>query len=142
MDKARLQQYKALKREVPKLEREIEKLNDRLLEVPVVSGKVTRSSDDFPYIEEHVTVQMQEPKVADELKKQVRIKRDRLIKAEKDKTEIEEFIAGIGDSTDRQIFELSFLEGKKQREVAEVVGLEQSSISKRITTFLKLSYNS
>ncbi|SHK34184.1 sigma factor-like helix-turn-helix DNA-binding protein [Hespellia stercorisuis] len=50
--------------------------------------------------------------------------------------EIEEFIAGIPDSTDRQIFELSFLEGKKQQEIADELGLERSSISKRICKYV------
>jgi len=54
VDKKKLLQYKALMREQPKLKRELDRLYERLAEVPVVSGKVTKSSDDFPYIEEHL----------------------------------------------------------------------------------------
>lgn len=55
---------------------------------------------------------------------------------------IESFISAMPEGEDRQVFELYYLEGMKQREVADIVGLEQSSISKKITTYLQLSYNS
>ena len=57
-------------------------------------------------------------------------------------TEIEQFIAEISDSRDRQIFELIYIDGKKQREVAEHVGMERSSVSKKIDAVLQLSHNS
>jgi DNA-directed RNA polymerase specialized sigma subunit len=105
-------------------------------------GKVTGSSSEFPYIEVHTTVQMDEPGESDSVKKLISIKKARKKQVSAVMIEIEQFIAGIPDSIDRQIFELTYLEKKKQREVAEIVGLEQSSISKRITSYLKLSYNS
>lgn len=142
MEKKRLMQYKALMREQPKLKKEIDRLYDRLDAVPVVSGKVTKSSDDWPYIEGHMTVEIQEPKIADEIKKQIRIKQRRLNSVEIERTAIEQFIGDIPDSLDRQIFELSFLDGKKQCEVANEIGMERSSISKRINSFLQLSHNS
>ena len=142
VDKKKLKQYLALQKEIPKIKKDISKLQDRMLDVPTVAGKVTKSSDSFPYILEHVKVEMAEPKQATEIGKQIRLKELRLEKAERDKTEIEQFIAGIEDSTDRQIFELSFLDGKKQREVAEEVGMERSGISKKIDKILQLSHNS
>ncbi|WP_333678380.1 sigma factor-like helix-turn-helix DNA-binding protein [Muricomes intestini] len=137
MDKKKLLQYKALMREQPKLKRELDRLYERLAEVPVVSGKVTKSSDDFPYIEEHLTVQMTEPKAAEEIKKQIRIKEKRLDMVEQERTEIELFIAGIPDSLDRQIFELSFLDGKKQCEVGEELGYSKGRVSQKISQYLK-----
>ena len=142
MDKQKLNQYRALQREIPKLNKDIVKLYERLEDIPVVSGKVSKSSDDFPYIEQHVTVEMEEPKQATEIKKQIRCKEIRLEQAEKDKTEIEMFIASIPDSLDRQIFELTFIDGKRQQSVGKIVGLERSSISKRIDKYLQLSHNS
>ena len=85
---------------------------------------------------------MDEPKQATEIKQQIRYKELRLDKAEKEKTRIEKFIASIEDSTDRQIFELTFIDGMKQKEVADIVGLERSSISKKIYNYLQLSHNS
>lgn len=130
-------QYKALLREKPKLEKEIDRLYERLAEVPVISGKVTKSSDDFPYIEEHLTVKMAEPKAAGEIKKQIRIKESRLDMVEKERTQIEQFIAAIPDSLDRQIFELSFLDGKKQCEVADELGYSKGRVSQKISQYLK-----
>lgn len=137
VDKKKLKQYRALQREIPGIEKDISKLEERLSKVPIVAGKVTKSSDSFPYIVEHVKVEVEEPKAATEIRKQIRIKELRLEKAEKDKTDIERFIAGIEDSIDRQIFELSFLDGKKQREVAEEVGYSRSRISQIIGNYLK-----
>ena len=77
MDKKKLMQYRALVREIPKLAKDINKLYERLDEVPVVSGKVTGSSKDFPYTEVRTTVQMVEPKAAAEIRKQISIKERR-----------------------------------------------------------------
>ena len=142
LDKQKLNQYRALQREIPKLHKDIARLYERLEEIPVVTGKVSKSSDDYPYIEQHVTVQMEEPKLATEIKKQIRYKELRLDQAEKDKTEIERFIANISDSLTRQIFELTFIDGKGQQLVGRIVGLERSSISKKIDKYLQLSHNS
>nr|DAT55795.1 MAG TPA: RNA polymerase sigma factor [Caudoviricetes sp.] len=142
VDKGRLKQYGALKKELQMLDDKLDKLYERQENVPEVMGKVTGSSNDFPYTQVRTTVRMAEPKENDAIKKLIRIKEQRREQVNDLIVEIEEFIAGIPDSETRQIFELTYLEGKKQREVAEEVGLEQSSISKRITAFLQLSYNS
>lgn len=140
MDKKTLNQYRALQKEVPMLQKEIEKLYKKLEEVPVVAGKVTKSSDDFPYIEEHISVEMSEPKQATEIRKRIKLKELRLDKAERDKTEIEEFVAGIEDSIERQVFELMYLNGNKrttQTKVGEFVGYSQGRISQIIKRILK-----
>ena len=59
MDREQLNKYKKNKRDIENLDGIIAKLQDRLDAVPVVSGKVTKSSDDFPYIEEHVQVMVE-----------------------------------------------------------------------------------
>ena len=53
MNRELLNKYKKNKRDIENLDGIIAKLQERLDAVPVVSGKVTKSSDDFPYIEEH-----------------------------------------------------------------------------------------
>ena len=137
MDKKKLRQYKALQKEIPDLKKKLDKLYARSLNIPTVLGKVTGSGENFPYIEERITVQMDEPKEAEQLNKQIRINEERLRKAESDKTEIEEFISGINDSMDRQIFEISYIEGKKQREVAKELGYTEGRISQKISQYLK-----
>lgn len=56
--------------------------------------------------------------------------------------EIELWIEAIPDSITRRIFRLSFVDGLKQKQVAKVIHMEKSSISKKIDKYLKLSPNS
>lgn len=139
MNKKKLKQYQAVLREIPKLKRDIDKLYKRLEDVPEVTGKVTKSSDDFPYIEQHITVKMAEPKQAEEIRRQIRYKELRLDKAERDRTEVERFIAGIEDSMDRQIFELLYTGEKRmtQSMIGDIVGYSQGRISQIIDAYLK-----
>lgn len=65
MDKKKLRQYRALKREQKMLEDKMEKLNERAERIPTVTGKVKGSMNTFPYIETHMSVTMSEPKQAD-----------------------------------------------------------------------------
>ena len=70
----------------------------------------------------------------------MRIRKERQEQIREAVLEIEKFVVGIPDSTDRQIFELVFLEGMKQCEVGEKVGLERSVVSKRISNYLKFAH--
>lgn len=136
MDKKTLRQYWALQREQTLNDKAIDKLYDRAADVPTVLGKVVGSSHDFPYTEVRTTVQMDEPKESDEIGRRLRIREAKQEQIRAAVLEIEEFIASIPDSVDRQIFELIYLEGKKQREVAEIVCLDRSRISRRISKYL------
>ena len=120
MDKKKLSQLRPLKKELELIDKKLDRLYDRQENVPVVLGKVVGSSKDFPYTEVRMTVQMDEPKEADEISKQMRIRKQRREQVESLITEIEQFIAEIPDSRDRQIFELIYIDGKKQREVAGI----------------------
>ncbi len=137
MDKAKLNQLRPLKKELELIDKKLDKLYERQENVPVVMGKVTGSSRDFPYTEVRTSVLMDEPKEADEIDKQVRIKEQRREQVEMLITEIEQFIAEIPDSVDRQIFELTYIDGMKQREVAEEVGYSRGRISQIISKYLK-----
>lgn len=142
MDKGRLKQYGALKKELQMLDDKLDKLYERQENIPEVMGKVTGSSNDFPYTQVRTTVRMAEPKENDAIKKLIRIKEQRREQVNDLIVEIEEFIAGIPDSETRQIFELTYLEGKKQREAAEELSIDRSYVSKKINNYLKLSHNS
>lgn len=142
MDKKTLKQYRALLREQELNNKAIDKLYDRLANVPVVAGKVVGSSCNFPYTEVRTTVQMDEPVESEEINRRLKIREDRKEKIRAAVLEIEEFIAAIPDSADRQIFEMRFLDGKKQWEVADAIGVERSTVSKRVDGILKLSHNS
>lgn len=142
MDRKTLKQYGALKKELVLIDQGIERLRRRAEQIPTVRGKVTGSSCDWPYIETHFPVEMDEPKEADEIRRRLQIKETRKAAVSRLVVEIEEFIAGIPDSIDRQIFEMCFLQGRRQREVADIVGMERSNISVRIGRVLQDSHNS
>lgn len=137
MDIENLRELKYLKRELTKLNKQIEKLQSK--DIPVVAGKVKGSSKDFPYIEVRTSVLMEEPVTADTVNHLLKIKNERRQQVEKKIIETERFIQNIPDSLTRQIFELCFQEGKRQKDVAKILHLEQSTISKRISAYLKLS---
>ena len=137
LDKKTLNQYRALVKEIPKIKSDICKLEKRLEAVPTVSGKVMKSSDEFPYIQGHVTVEKEEPRLATEIKQQIRLKELRLDKAERDKTAIEQFIAGIEDSIVRQIFEMVYIDGRRQNNVADEIGYSKGRVSQLIAKTLK-----
>lgn len=95
MNREQLSKYKKNKRDIENLDGIIAKLQERLDAVPVVSGKVTKSSDDFPYIEEHVQVRVEEPKAATALKMRIREKEKRKDQLIQENEEVEKYIAAI-----------------------------------------------
>ena len=53
--------------------------------------------------------------------------------------QVEEFIEAIPDSLTRRIFRQSFIEGKTQEEVSRDLHISQSSISRKISHFIKIA---
>lgn len=137
MDKKKLRQYRALKREQKMLEDKMEKLNERAGRIPTVTGKVKGSMNTFPYIETHMSVTMSEPKQADVIYRQMMINGKRQERVNELLTEIEEFISQIPDSNTRQIFELIYLNGNTQQEVGDQLGYTKGRISQIISENLK-----
>ncbi len=140
MDKQDLMEYQKLKREQALLLRRIKALQAK--DVPIVTGKVKASSREFPYTEHRVSVQMHEPVESDRIKRMMQIYKERQKKVEQQMLEIETFIDGIDDTEIRQIFELRFIEGQKQEQIAKVMHLERSSVSRKISAYFQLSHNS
>lgn len=138
MDKKTLKKYKPNKDRLIRIENQIQELCER--EPTVVMGKVTGSSADFPYTEVRTSVQMYDPYEEENVRRQIRRKEaDRLLIL-KEQKEVEDYINGIGDPEIKEIFELSFKEGKKQNEVAEIVNIDRSYVSKKISDYIKLSH--
>lgn len=142
MNKKLLSRYKQNKRELTLLDQQLDRLRDRLEEVEEVSGKVSKSSDDWPYIEEHVTVRMAEPKAASMIKDKIRVKESRRQTVMCEVLEVEGFIESLPEGIERQILEMVYLEGMSQGEVGEILNLERSGISKKISGCLKDSQHS
>ncbi|MCI8940286.1 MAG: sigma-70 family RNA polymerase sigma factor [Dorea sp.] len=120
--------------------RAIDKLNEKLgyaEEEYIVSGKVKKSSKDFPYIEEHMTVVVPDPKHTGPIWARIREKERRKAELEAEITEVEAFIAGLPDGLDKQIFEMVFLDGMTQQKAGEVIGYSKGRISQIISGYVK-----
>ena len=135
MDKRTLKKYKPNKDRLIRIEEQIQELCER--ESTVVMGKVTGSSADFPYTEVRTSVQMYDPYEEENIRRQIRRKEADRLQIMKEQREVEDYINGIDDPEIKEIFELSFLEGKKQIEVAEIVGYSRGRISQKIGEQLK-----
>ena len=137
MNRAILNRYKPNKKELALLDRQLNRLYGRLEEVEEVSGKVSKSSDDWPYIEEHMTVRMADPKAASKIKDKIRVKESRRQTVQLEVLEVEGFIESLPDGIERQIFEMVYLEEMSQGEAAEMIGYSKGRISQMISNVVK-----
>ena len=137
MNREKLNRHKQNKRELALIERQLDKLYERLEGVETVSGKVTKSGDDFPYIEEHITVQMAEPKAATAIKDRIREKEARWEKLLAEIKEVENFIVGLPEGIEKQVLEMVYLENMSQRDAAEAAGYTQARVSQIIRDVVK-----
>ena len=135
MDKLKLKKYRPNKARLKRIDARIEELCGK--EVGTVMGKVTGSSKDFPYTEVRTSVQMYDPDENDRINKQIREKEAERLQVVAEIQEVEEFLDGIGDVEIKEIFELLYVEGKKQREVADIIGYSRGRISQITSEYLK-----
>lgn len=137
MDKKKLERYKPLKRELLMIDKQISKLDERREKLPVVIGKVQSSDHEFPYTERRVSVQMFEPKEADKIDREIVRKRARKRQIETEMEEVKKFIANMPEGETKRIFELYYMEGLTQTQVAEIVSLDRSRISRKIQDYIE-----
>lgn len=135
LDKKQLKAYQTYKRLIERNTRNIELEENK--EIEVVQGKVKSSMKDFPYIESHAVVQMNEPVACEQrdikIKKWQRDNEDAL----KQMQLIEQFVDDIKDVSIREIFVYMYIDGKPLTEVANMVGYSKSRVSQIITEYLK-----
>ncbi len=137
MIRCKLKEYKRNRKELQLIDEAIETLDARLEDLEVVAGKVTKSSKDFPYIEEHMTVKMSEPVETDRIKAKIRKKKKRRAVLEAEIREVEDFIERMPEGIEKQIFELIYLEGFSQKETAEMLNYSKGRISQIISEIAK-----
>ncbi len=137
MDKGLFARYKKNKRELPGIERAIKNLKKARENVPDVAGKVTKSSDEFPYIQQHVTVTMKKPKEAQRIDDKLVAKEKRLHTVKKELAAVESFIKELQEGIEKQIFEMVFIEGMSQSEAGEQIGYSQGRIAQIIKERIK-----
>jgi RNA polymerase sigma factor (sigma-70 family) len=135
MDKQILKKHKGNKERLKRLEEKIQDLCST--EAEEVLGKVRGSSKDFPYTEVRTSVLMSDPYEQEKIDKQIRKAEAERMLLKADIDEVDEYIEAIGDPEIKEIFELAFVEGKKQQEVADIVGYSRGRISQIISGYLK-----
>ena len=134
MTREKLRNYKANKIEFQRVERSLAKLEKRLSSVPDVSIKVQKSSDEFPYIEEHVTVRAQEPKETTKLKGRIANKKAYRDKISAEIDEVEKYIDDMPEGIKKDIFEMVYIDGMTQGEAADYFGYTQARISQIVNS--------
>lgn len=137
MNRDLLNRYKQNKRELELIDAALARLEAQLDGVAIVRGKVTKSSDDFPYIEEHASVEMPEPREASRIREKIAEKEQRRSEIAREMRQVEEYIEGMPDGIDKQIFEMVYLDGMTQQEAGESVGYTQGRVSQIIKCWIK-----
>lgn len=136
LDKKELMGYQSLKREIENLQIRIDRLCAKSEKIPVVTGKVKASSAVFPYTEHRVSVQMNLPEAADRVSRLMRIYEKRKDEAEERMLAIEEYISSIKEPDVRQIFQMRYIDGRKQDEIAMELHIDRSYVSKIISKYM------
>lgn len=129
MSKEKLKNYRKNLTELGQVEKDIVKLQEKLDAVDGVAGKVVASSRDFPYIEEHITVQMPESRKSAKIRKRIRKKEGRRNELLAEIEEAERFIDEMPEGIEKRIFERYYLDGETQCDIADSVGYTQPRIS-------------
>lgn len=139
MDKQKLKKYIPNKARLKRIEERISELCETE-PAGEVMGKVRGSSKDFPYTEVRTSVMIPDPDEQERINKQIRKKEAERLQVLAEIQEVEEFLDGIEDAEIKEIFELLYVEGKKQKEAADILHIDRSYVSKKINNFLKLSH--
>lgn len=140
MTKEELLEYRVIEKRIESLQKKIDRMEAHR---PTVSaGKVKGSSPVFPY--QPISYTVSGPERYEEYmrwlekmknhQQQLRYAQQAL---EQVWLDIDEFIETLSDESNKLIFTYIFLDGMKQEEVADKLGLEQSTISKRISSCLR-----
>ncbi len=137
MLKEKFDNYKRNKRAFSIVERAIVRLEEKRSEIPEVSIKVQKSSDDFPYTEGHLTVKASEPKASDKLERRILEKEKRKKQLEADIDAVEEFIGNLPEGMEKDIFEMVYLDGMTQEDVGKSLGYTKGRISQIISDIVK-----
>jgi hypothetical protein len=108
-------------------------------------GKVRGSSSQYPYIEQNFTVSgggyepngMSQEKINQRIRDLTYKLQSELAQYERKKLEIEEFLSNIDDLHIKLLFNYVYVDGLSQEEAGELVGLEQSGVSKKLSRYIK-----
>jgi DNA-directed RNA polymerase specialized sigma subunit len=139
MTREMLSQYVDLKQEINLLENKIKEMESR--EVQCVSDVVRGSSKQFPYIEHNVRVSGVDMEFERRMKRAIGRKKVQLkelkLRLEEDEVYIYDYIQNQKDSRTRQVLVYSYIDGLKQNQVADIMHIDRSLVSKIISFCIK-----
>lgn len=135
MDKKTLESYQVNKRLIERIKNKIE--DEQCKDMSTVMGKVTGSSNSFPYTKRSFTVAMDDPMEAEKSRQRILRWQQEIAQAEKEMKEVEEFIDNIEDALVREMFTYRYIDDMKVADVAEAVGYTKGRISQIISKYLK-----
>lgn len=139
MTKAELGEHIRLGDEIKLLENKIKELeaHGSKTSTDVVKG----SSKHFPYTEHPIKITGFDEEYADRVEASIRRKINRLknlrLQREKEAERIFEFINSQKDSRTRQVLTYVYIDGKTQKEVGKIMHLDQSIVSRTISSVIK-----
>ncbi len=135
-----LKQYNDIVHEINETEERIIKLERN--EPRIEYGSVKASQQEFPYVEQHVHIEGYNIKNDEEhrgkienYKMQLKKHQSELIEQE---AEIMKLINSIPNSSDRRILTLYCVDGLIQEQIAPMVHLDRSTVSRRIKKYCEL----
>lgn len=132
-----MEKYANIEREINRIERKL----DYYTKNPIASvhGVVKGSMKNYPYAEKHFVISGSDVKTTDERDKKIK---NLVIMLQNKRKEYEDFeleidiaIEEIEDMEIRQILEMKYIEKMKDYDIAEELGYERSTISKKIDRF-------
>ena len=119
-----IKHYRELERQICIAEGRV----DRIREQSSIADRVSGSDAVFPYVERRLTIR------ADTGGMELRKALEEVERLKYLQYEIESTARLIIDQTDKTIFQMT-MEGKKQETIAEVLGLDRSAVSKRLSKY-------
>lgn len=139
MTEQQLRQYEENKKQIVYYQEKILHLQEK--EPDSIMGKVKGSQKDFPFITQYYPVIMDNPKQVDKHKRKIKQYQEKITKLIEENEKIENYIEDITEFQVKRIFELYFLKGEKQSEIAKELHLHQSRISRKIIDYIQAHKN-
>lgn len=135
LTKRQLEAYRSNERLIERNREKIE--SEKLKDIPTVYGKVKSSMKEFPYIETHAQVQMDQPDEKDKSIQRICKWEKEIEEAEKSNEEVRCFIKGIEDIRDSKILKLRYIDGCKVIEIGKIFGYTKGRVSQIISHYTK-----
>lgn len=138
-----LKDFTLLKKNIDDTKRKIEYYKKKCPRA--AHGKVSGSSPVYPYIKQTFVVAgggYSEGGMSEESRKQrihdLMYKLQKQLQEYEDKRlEIEEFLLSMENPEAKLLFSYIFVDGMSQEEAGELIGMEQSGVSKKLTKYIK-----